>query len=203
MSFALIVPLILIVECCSWYAVITTNYLGNAIENSLLGGCIPAYCGCAAAIADVNFTGSPGWRWKGWSPAFWVIWPSSVTIDVPMYLGRWQADLTNEKIFWAFSQACTISARAGRSPTTSSISAAKRSPGCRSISALRCGRAWRFAASISAKHQLYRCRRGVTLNLRLRVGHCWPASAPFPVCVHAFRIHSDTNFGNKGALATL
>ena len=30
-----IVPLILVEECCSWYAVITTNYLGNAIENSL------------------------------------------------------------------------------------------------------------------------------------------------------------------------
>src|SRR4029079_12588454 len=30
-----IVPLILLAECCSWYAAITTNYLGNAIENSL------------------------------------------------------------------------------------------------------------------------------------------------------------------------
>ena len=31
----MIVPLILIAECFSWYAVLTTNYLGNAIENSL------------------------------------------------------------------------------------------------------------------------------------------------------------------------
>jgi len=30
-----IVPLILIAECYSWYAVLTTNYLGNAIENSI------------------------------------------------------------------------------------------------------------------------------------------------------------------------
>jgi hypothetical protein len=30
-----IVPLILIAECLSWYAVLTRNYLGNAIENSL------------------------------------------------------------------------------------------------------------------------------------------------------------------------
>jgi hypothetical protein len=30
----LIVPLILIAECFSWYAVITTNYLGNSIEES-------------------------------------------------------------------------------------------------------------------------------------------------------------------------
>ena len=31
----LILPLIVIAECCSWYAVLTTNYLGNAIENSI------------------------------------------------------------------------------------------------------------------------------------------------------------------------
>src|ERR1700727_1595206 len=30
-----IVPLLLIAECYSWYAVLTTNYLGNAIENSI------------------------------------------------------------------------------------------------------------------------------------------------------------------------
>ena len=30
-----IVPLILIAECLSWHAVLTSNYLGNAIENSL------------------------------------------------------------------------------------------------------------------------------------------------------------------------
>src|SRR5487761_2194646 len=30
-----IVPLIVIAECFSWYAVVTTNYLGNAIENSI------------------------------------------------------------------------------------------------------------------------------------------------------------------------
>ena len=30
-----IVPLILIAECFSWYAVLTTNYLGHAIENSI------------------------------------------------------------------------------------------------------------------------------------------------------------------------
>jgi hypothetical protein len=30
-----IVPLIAIAEGCSWYAVITTDYLGNALENSL------------------------------------------------------------------------------------------------------------------------------------------------------------------------
>src|SRR5215831_12952492 len=31
----IIVPLILTAEICSWYAVVTTSYLGNTIENSL------------------------------------------------------------------------------------------------------------------------------------------------------------------------
>src|SRR6201995_1491263 len=30
-----IVPMIVIAECFSWYAVLPTNYLGNAIENSI------------------------------------------------------------------------------------------------------------------------------------------------------------------------
>src|SRR5580693_3620398 len=31
----LIVPLIVLAECCSWYAVISTDFLGNVLENSL------------------------------------------------------------------------------------------------------------------------------------------------------------------------
>src|ERR1700759_3419074 len=34
-----IVPLILIAECFSWHAVLTTHYLGNAIENSIWAAC--------------------------------------------------------------------------------------------------------------------------------------------------------------------
>src|SRR5256885_2744642 len=32
---SVIVPLIVLAEGCSWYAVITTNYLGNTLENTL------------------------------------------------------------------------------------------------------------------------------------------------------------------------
>ena len=28
-------PLIALAECCSWYAVISTDFLGNVLENSL------------------------------------------------------------------------------------------------------------------------------------------------------------------------
>src|SRR5271165_2973591 len=32
---AMIVPLIALAECCSWYAVISTDFLGNVLENSI------------------------------------------------------------------------------------------------------------------------------------------------------------------------
>jgi len=85
-----IVPLILIAEGFSWYAVLTTNYLGNAIENSIWGvafGLVgvglcrllpefegPVRLALAAAVAGIAAY-----------LAFLML------IDVPMYLGRWRA----------------------------------------------------------------------------------------------------------------
>jgi len=89
-----IVPLIIAAECFSWYAVLTTNYLGNAIENSIwaiafllvgIGLCrlLPEFNGpvrlvLIAAIAGIVFY-----------LAFLM------TIDVPMYLSRWKAGLAD------------------------------------------------------------------------------------------------------------
>jgi hypothetical protein len=86
-----IVPLILIAECFSWHAVLTTNYLGNAIENSIwavaffiigIGLCrlLPEFDGPVRVILAVAITGIAGYL------AFLM------TIDVPMYLGRWRAE---------------------------------------------------------------------------------------------------------------
>jgi hypothetical protein len=85
-----IVPLILIAECFSWHAVLTTNYLGNAIENSLwavaffivgIGLCrlLPEFGGLVRVILAVAITGIAAYL------AFLM------TIDVPMYLNRWRA----------------------------------------------------------------------------------------------------------------
>jgi hypothetical protein len=85
-----IVPLILIAECFSWYAVLTTNYLGNAIENSIwavaffligIGLCrlLPAFDGPVRMVLAIAITGIAGYL------AFLM------TIDVPMYLNRWRA----------------------------------------------------------------------------------------------------------------
>jgi hypothetical protein len=85
----IIVPLILIAECLSWYAVLTRNYLGNAIENSLwavaffaigvaLCRLVPEFHGVARLVLSISIGGIAAYL------AFLM------TIDVPMYLKRWR-----------------------------------------------------------------------------------------------------------------
>ena len=87
-----IVPLILIAECFSWHAVLTTNYLGNAIENSLwavaffvvgIGLCrlLPEFDGPVRVVLAVAITGIVAYL------AFLM------TVDVPMYLNRWRSEI--------------------------------------------------------------------------------------------------------------
>ena len=86
----IIVPLILIAECFSWYAVLTTHYLHNAIENSLwavaffiigIGLCrlLPEFDGPARVVLAIAIVGIAAYL------AFLIM------VDVPMYLGRWRA----------------------------------------------------------------------------------------------------------------
>ncbi len=87
-----IVPLILIAECFSWYAVLTTNFLYNAIENSLwaiafllvgigLARLLPEFHGPVRIVLLLSIAGIV---------AYLVF---LVTVDVPMYLSRWRVDL--------------------------------------------------------------------------------------------------------------
>ncbi len=92
----LIVPLIALAECCSWYAVISTDFLGNVLENSLW-----TVTFALIAVALIRLTAS--FR----SIAQWLIAAVAggvigyvvfmATIDVPMYLARWQAELVHGK----------------------------------------------------------------------------------------------------------
>jgi hypothetical protein len=87
-----VVPLIVVAETCSWYAVITTSYLGNAIEQSLW-----TFTAALMAFALIVL-----WR-RTTERAHRVFLAAAVvvcvgfvvfmcTVDVPMYLTRWQAD---------------------------------------------------------------------------------------------------------------
>ena len=89
-----IVPLILIAECFSWHAVLTTNYLGNAIENSIwavvffivgidLCRLLPEFDGPVRVVLIAAIVGIAGYL------AFLM------TVDVPMYLSRWRAKIAD------------------------------------------------------------------------------------------------------------
>jgi hypothetical protein len=89
-----IVPLILIAECFSWHAVLTTHYLGNAIENSIwaiaffavgIGLCrlLPEFDGAARIVLAIAIAGIVAYL------AFLM------TVDVPMYLNRWRAGVAD------------------------------------------------------------------------------------------------------------
>jgi hypothetical protein len=87
-----IVPLIIIAECFSWYAVLTTHYLYNAIENSIwavvfllvgiaLCRLLPEFHGPVRVVFAIAITGIVCFL------AFLM------TVDVPMYLSRWRAEV--------------------------------------------------------------------------------------------------------------
>jgi hypothetical protein len=90
----IILPLIVIAEICSWYAVLTKNFLFNAIENSLwavtfavigigLGRLVPEFEGVVRWLLIAGIIGI----------AFYLAF--LVVIDVPMYLNRWRAGLAD------------------------------------------------------------------------------------------------------------
>ncbi len=89
-----IVPLILIAEVFSWYAVLTRKYWANALENSLwavaffivglgLFRLLPEFEGPVRAVLIIAIVGIAGYL------AFLA------TVDVPMYLKRWRAELAS------------------------------------------------------------------------------------------------------------
>jgi hypothetical protein len=85
------VPLIVVAETCSWYAVLTTNYLGNACEETLWT--------LSAALFVIGFA----LLFRHATGVLRALVALSIlvgcayvtfmcTVDVPMYLGRWHAD---------------------------------------------------------------------------------------------------------------
>jgi len=89
-----ILPLIVVAECFSWYAVLTTNYLGNAIENSIwavvffaigiaLCRLLPDVDGPARVVFAVAIVGIVGYL------------VFLMRVDVPMYLSRWRAKVAD------------------------------------------------------------------------------------------------------------
>ena len=93
-----IVPLIVVAEGCSWYAVITTNYLGNVLENSLWTA---AFLLIAIALLDLmnRYRGAVRWTLAAAAAGIAGYVAFMSTVDVPMYFVRWQTDLANGREF--------------------------------------------------------------------------------------------------------
>src|SRR5271155_3665329 len=84
-----IVPLILIAECFSWYAVVTTNYLFNAIENSIWAvAFFIAGIGICRLLPELD--GGLRIILVGALVGIVVYLAFLMTVDVPMYLKRWR-----------------------------------------------------------------------------------------------------------------
>jgi hypothetical protein len=93
-----IVPVVAAAEACSWYAVITTNYLGNVLENSLWTA---AFVLIAIALLDLLNRYRGAVRGLIAAAAFGIAGYVAFmgTIDLPMYVARWQADLAARREF--------------------------------------------------------------------------------------------------------
>jgi hypothetical protein len=94
-----VLPLIALAECCSWYAVITTDFIGNVLENSLWTVTF-ALIGVALARLVYRFNGmvQRALAAAAAGMAGYVVFMA--TVDVPTYFGRWQADLLSHKAYF-------------------------------------------------------------------------------------------------------
>ena len=99
----LLVPLIVLAEICSWYGVLTTAYIGNAIEESLW-----TLSGLLVTIRFLAFWPSCT---AGYRPLLAVGIALGVayiafmcTVDVPMYASRWLADEASGRSYPSLGQ---------------------------------------------------------------------------------------------------
>lgn len=99
----LILIFILVAETCSWYAVVTTNYIGNVIEESLWG---ITYLSVGFSIARVWFHLKGPMKLAALFSTLgcmaYVLF--MFTVDVPMYFSRMIKDTLNGKTYLNFIQ---------------------------------------------------------------------------------------------------
>lgn len=91
-----IVPMIVVAEICSWYAVVTTSYLGNTVENSIW-----AVAFTLIAVALLRLMNDFRWpvRFAMGVVVSGIVFYVGflVVVDVPMYFARWHADMESGK----------------------------------------------------------------------------------------------------------
>ena len=98
----LVVPFIAVAEVCSWYATLTTNYIGNACEESIW-----VLCGALLFIGALPLWRRSGARLKKFLAVPFVFAPCYLAfmclVDVPMYVTRWRADLAQGRVYFTLA----------------------------------------------------------------------------------------------------
>jgi hypothetical protein len=96
-----VVTLIALAEACSWYAVISTNFLGNVLENSIWTVAF-TLIGVALLRLLLSFRGAARLVIAAAAVGVACYVFFMLTVDVPMYFERWQADLADGKPLLGF-----------------------------------------------------------------------------------------------------
>jgi hypothetical protein len=98
-----LVPLIVVAELCSWYAVVTTNFLGNVIEQSLWTLAV-ALLTISLATLLRRHTGRLRVLIAAWVGTGIVFVLFMTNVDLPMYLERWIEDELARRSYLSMSE---------------------------------------------------------------------------------------------------
>jgi hypothetical protein len=94
----LILPLIVVAEINSWYAVLTTRNIGHVVEESLWG--TAAVLSVLALFALWERATTRGRRWLGLAMLAGMLYAAYMfAVDVPMYWARWVADEAAGRVY--------------------------------------------------------------------------------------------------------
>jgi hypothetical protein len=99
----LLVPLIVVAETFSWYAVLTTSYIGNTVEESIWA--LSATLGTVSAVAIWPRLARSHRPLLGAGILFGLAYVTFMcTVDVPMYMSRWLADQASGRHYLSLAE---------------------------------------------------------------------------------------------------
>jgi hypothetical protein len=90
----LLVPMIVVAEICSWLAVVTTNFLGNVVEQSLWTLAVVLLTANLASLSR-HYVGRMRTLMLAWAVGGLGFVVFMTNVDVPMYFQRWLEDEAN------------------------------------------------------------------------------------------------------------
>jgi hypothetical protein len=106
----LLIPLIVVAEGASWYAILSTNYLGHVVENSIWTFC--AVLLLASFVALWSHSQRQQRYFLAAMMVFAIGYIAFMTrIDVPMYWSRWSAEVMAGATYLSLTQGILDAAR--------------------------------------------------------------------------------------------